>query len=295
MLGASLSALAQVRRRCLAGRLDVGAVAPRRFAALRIAGAVALGRPVTQSIVGPEASRARRAARRYIAAGRGAGACCSPPPRHREPSSPAMSNGHGPSAQTQGQSRIHLRRAGRLLSTAGYGRQIEDDSSALDAALEDGTRAVRRIRTATLWPQPHRAGHCDRSWDSSATTGRSPDRAAHHVGRVDADPVERPAVRAGADGAARLHRAAGDRRAGAVDRGSCGGAGTDAASRCRRSCRSCAVRRWRCCVICRCCCSSPASRSSRSRWPTRTPGSHAKRCRIRAAVSRCWWTARPAW
>ena len=42
-----------------------------------------------------------------------------------------------------------------------------------------------------------------------------PDRAPHHVGRVDAHALERPAVRAGADGAARVHRAAGDRRAAA--------------------------------------------------------------------------------
>jgi hypothetical protein len=40
-----------------------------------------------------------------------------------------------------------------VLSTSGYGREAKEDSSALDSALADGTQAVRRIRSTTLWPR----------------------------------------------------------------------------------------------------------------------------------------------
>ena len=67
-------------------------------------------------------------------------------------------------------------------------------------------------------------------------------------------------------------------------------------SRCRRCCRSCAVSHLSALrATCRCCSSAPACRSSRWRWPIRTPGSRARRCRIRAAGSRCSSTRRPAW
>jgi hypothetical protein len=61
-------------------------------------------------------------------------------------------NGHG----SNGRSRANLESisdALTVLNTAGYGRQAKEDSSALTSALEDGTQAVRRIRSTTLWPR----------------------------------------------------------------------------------------------------------------------------------------------
>ena len=55
-----------------------------------------------------------------------------------------------------------------------------------------------------------------------------PDRPAHHVGRVGAHALERSAVRAAQDRAARVHRAAGDRRAAAVRAACCGSGRPDA-------------------------------------------------------------------
>jgi spermidine/putrescine-binding protein len=64
----------------------------------------------------------------------------------------AMNNGHAPSAQTKANLESISDALG-ILNTSGYGRLAKEDSSALDNALADGTQAVRRIRSTTLWPR----------------------------------------------------------------------------------------------------------------------------------------------
>jgi hypothetical protein len=40
-----------------------------------------------------------------------------------------------------------------VLSAAAYGRTSPSDNGALDAALEESTEAVRRLRAGTMWPR----------------------------------------------------------------------------------------------------------------------------------------------
>jgi hypothetical protein len=63
-----------------------------------------------------------------------------------------LNNGHSPNGRTRANLES-ISDALSVLSTAGYGRQTKEDSSALSSALEDGTQAVRRIRSTTLWPR----------------------------------------------------------------------------------------------------------------------------------------------
>jgi hypothetical protein len=150
VLGASLSALARVKED--ASQAGWSSELSRRAAsALRIAGAVALGRPVSQKFVGPEV--AEREGQLTVQRGW--------PKRRRVMLSAAttsrtitvaMNNGHAPSAQTRA-SLESISDALGVLNTAGYGRQSKDDASALDSALADGTQAVRRIRATTMWPR----------------------------------------------------------------------------------------------------------------------------------------------
>jgi hypothetical protein len=149
LLGASLEALARVKDDASQAGWT-SELSRRAAAALRIAGAVALGRPVTQSEVGPDVTE--RDGQLTIHRGW---------PRRRRVLLSASTtsrtistglNGHG----SNGRSRAHLESisdALAVLNTAGYGRQAKEDSSALNSALEDGTQAVRRIRSTTLWPR----------------------------------------------------------------------------------------------------------------------------------------------
>jgi hypothetical protein len=159
LLGACLSALARVKGD--ASQAGWTSELSRRAAsALRIAGAVALGRPVTQSMVGPDVierdgqlavssgwPRRRRVllsaatTSRTIASGLSNGGL----------SNGGLSNGHRPSAQARA-SLESISDALGVLSTAGYGRQTKEDTSALDSALAESIQAVRRIRAGTLWP-----------------------------------------------------------------------------------------------------------------------------------------------
>jgi hypothetical protein len=150
VLGASLKALARVK----ADASQAGWTADlsrRAAAALRIAGAVALGRPVSQSFVEQDVSEREGQLAVYRGWPRRRRVLLSAGTTSRTIAT-AMNNGHTPSAQTRA-SLESISDALGVLSTAGYGRQMKDDSAALDSALADGTQAVRRIRATTMWPR----------------------------------------------------------------------------------------------------------------------------------------------
>jgi hypothetical protein len=150
LLGASLKTLARVQ----ADASQAGWTAElsrRAAAALRIAGAVALGRPVSQSVVGPDVTEREGQLTVYRGWPRRRRVLLSAGTTSRTIAT-AMSNGHNPSAQTRA-SLESISDALGVLSTAGYGRQVKEDAAALDGALADGTQAVRRIRATTLWPR----------------------------------------------------------------------------------------------------------------------------------------------
>jgi hypothetical protein len=123
----------------------------RAVSALRVAGAVALSRPVSQSFVGSNVSERDGQLTIYRGFPRRRRVLLSAATTSRTISS-AINNGHGgdPYARTSLES---ISDALRVLGSAGYGRNGLADSSALDAALEDSTQAVRRIRTSTMWPR----------------------------------------------------------------------------------------------------------------------------------------------
>jgi hypothetical protein len=150
VLGASLKALARVKHDASQAGWTSD-LSRRAAAALRIAGAVALGRPVSQSVVGPEVTE--REGQLSVSSGwpKRRRVLLSAPTTSRTIAT-AMNNGHAPSAQARA-SLESISDALGVLNTAAYGRQSKDDSSALDSALADGTQAVRRIRSTTLWPR----------------------------------------------------------------------------------------------------------------------------------------------
>jgi hypothetical protein len=149
MLGASLSALARVKED--ASQAGWTSELSRRAAsALRIAGAVALDRPVSQRVVGPDVAERDGQLTAYSGWPRRRRVLLSAPTTSRTITS-AMNNGHNPSASTRA-SLESISEALAVLATAGYGRQTKDDAAALDSALADSTQAVRRIRVTTRWP-----------------------------------------------------------------------------------------------------------------------------------------------
>jgi hypothetical protein len=147
-LSGSLKALAEVKSQAAAGWTPE--LARRAMSALRVGGAVALGRPVAQAFVSsdtPERDgqvlvrtgllRPRRA---MLSASTTAAAIAA-----------HLSNGHKPALKR----RVTLEELAESLRTfnaAAYGRGGEPDQVALNAALAEGTEAVRRLRTTTMWP-----------------------------------------------------------------------------------------------------------------------------------------------
>jgi hypothetical protein len=150
MLRASLKALARVKEDASQAGWTSD-LSRRAAAALRIAGAVALKRPVSQSVVGPDATEREGQLTVYSGWPRRRRVLLSAATTSRTIAT-AMNNGHGPSAQTRANLQSISEALG-VLSTAGYGRQTKEDSSALDSALDESTQAVRRIRSTTLWPR----------------------------------------------------------------------------------------------------------------------------------------------
>jgi hypothetical protein len=150
VLGASLSTLARVKAD--ASQAGWTAELSRRAAsALRIAGAVALNRPVSQKFVGPEVAQREGQVAVYAGWPRRKRVLLSAATTSRTISS-AMNNGHSPSANTRA-NLASISEALGVLNTAGYGRPAKEDASALDSALAESTQAVRRIRSTTLWPR----------------------------------------------------------------------------------------------------------------------------------------------
>jgi len=150
LLGASLSALARVKDD--ASQAGWTSELSRRAAtALRIAGAVALGRPVSQRFVGPEAAERDGQLAVYSGWPRRRRVLLSAATTSRTIAS-AMSNGHNPSPSTRANLESISEALG-VLNSSGYGRQTTEDGAALDSALAESTQAVRRIRATTMWPR----------------------------------------------------------------------------------------------------------------------------------------------
>jgi hypothetical protein len=160
MLGGCLRALTDVREEAARGGWTPDLMR-RALAALRVAGAVALDREVSQAYVARDASpregqlairtgflRRKRAVvsapttSKMIAAhlnGRAAGN--------------GSANGIGRRPGTRARASLQaLDEALRVFSAATYGRNGKPDGDALTTALDDGARAVKRLRVGTMWP-----------------------------------------------------------------------------------------------------------------------------------------------
>jgi hypothetical protein len=147
-----------VRGSCLRGlnalRGDVArdgwspALARRASAMLRIAGAIALGRPVAQRPVdrGEAEHEGQVVVRRGVVRRRQSAVSAATTP---QAIAKALENGHQPSAATRA-ALEQLRGSLEVLGVAGYGRSQEIDLLTLNSALEQGTDAVKRLRRRTL-------------------------------------------------------------------------------------------------------------------------------------------------
>jgi hypothetical protein len=126
------------------------ALARRASALLRIAGALALGRPIAQAPV--EAHAPERDGQVVITRGllrrrRAAVSAATTP----QSIAKALENGHRTSADTRA-ALEQLRGSMEVLGPAAYGRGAELDLLTLNAALEQGTDAVKRLRLRALMP-----------------------------------------------------------------------------------------------------------------------------------------------
>jgi hypothetical protein len=126
------------------------ALARRAVAALRVAGAVALGRPVTQDVAGRD--DAARDGQISVRAG-------WVRPRRvllSSPVTPATIRTHlAALARGRAAARARLHVIGDALGTlsaSGYGRDGSTDPAALDRAMRSATSAVRELRTSARWP-----------------------------------------------------------------------------------------------------------------------------------------------
>lgn len=126
------------------------ALARRALGALRVAGAVAVGRDVTQTNMSGDAAvhdgqivvRSGIVRRRRSVVS----AAVTPDGLARELASGRAPRGASHAAAEQ------LRSALQMFGTAGYGRAPELDRLALDTALDSGMEAVKRLRLSSLWP-----------------------------------------------------------------------------------------------------------------------------------------------
>jgi hypothetical protein len=153
--------LGAVLRGCLreAGRVKADALggwtpelASRALAVLRIGGAVALDRPVAQSIVGAGvAPHAGQLALRKGLLGRRRSLVSTATTAGTISRSLASTNGHTPTARTEAMLR-EFQESLAVLSRARYGRNGTLDGSALDTAFDSGVAALKRLRTSQMWP-----------------------------------------------------------------------------------------------------------------------------------------------
>jgi hypothetical protein len=123
-------------------------VARRGASLLRVAAAVALGRPVAQTHV--DRSTPEREGQVVVRTGvvRRRRAAVSAPTTPRAITT-ALDNGHRPSPATRA-ALEQLRGSLEALGSAGYGRQTDLDLLTLNTALEQGTDAVKQLRWRRL-------------------------------------------------------------------------------------------------------------------------------------------------
>jgi hypothetical protein len=126
------------------------ALARRALAALRVAGAVAVGHDVAQTAAAGDAQMpdGQVVVRRGLVRRRSAAVSAAITPASL---TRALGSGHVASraarvAATQLESPL------QAFSTAGYGRTTELDRLTLDTALDQGTDAIRKLRRASFWP-----------------------------------------------------------------------------------------------------------------------------------------------
>ena len=142
-----------------AGRVQADAMggwtpelASRALTVLRIGGAVALGRPVAQSIVRAGVTpRAGQISLRKDLLGRRRSLVSTATTPGTISRSLASTNGHAPNASTEAMLREFEESLG-VLSRARYGRNGKLDEPALNTAFENGVTALRKLRTAKTWP-----------------------------------------------------------------------------------------------------------------------------------------------
>ena len=148
VLSASLSRLQQVRTDARGGWTP--ALARRALALLRIGGAVAGGRPLAQKFVarGTAEREGQLLVRTGLLRPRYAmlsGAATPLALAHR------LENGAAPSGPAR-LSVQELQDALQALNAAAYARNGTIDDTGVDSAVEQGTRAIRRLRSAHRWP-----------------------------------------------------------------------------------------------------------------------------------------------
>jgi len=149
MLGGCLNTLAEVSAE--AGKVGWSPdLARRALAALRIAGAVAMDRPVAQNVADPDASE--REGQITVRTG------WLRPKRVRlsaSVTSKSITRHLDDRRRLRASARARLESIAEalgLLSTASYGRNGKADASSLDAAIESGTNAIRGLRASARWP-----------------------------------------------------------------------------------------------------------------------------------------------
>jgi hypothetical protein len=129
-----------------------GEHAGRALTVFRIASAVALGRPVTQDIVDMNvaAREGQLALRKGILRRKHAMVSTSTTPGTI---ARTLSHAHGSGTSPRTQLLLaDLQESMVVLRAARYGRNGQLDTTALDAALENGTSALKKLRVAKLWP-----------------------------------------------------------------------------------------------------------------------------------------------
>ena len=127
-------------------------LASRALAVLRIGGAVALGRPVAQSIVDAKtpAREGQIALRKGFLKPRLSLVSNATTPGTIARSL-AHANGRGPDAKSEAILK-ELEDSLTIISAARYSRNGKLDGSALTAAFENGVSAIKKLRAANAWP-----------------------------------------------------------------------------------------------------------------------------------------------
>jgi hypothetical protein len=124
----------------------------RALAVLRVAAAVALGRTVAQSVVDTDtpAREGQVLLQRGIIRSRRAMISAATSPESIERT--LATTGTGRRASALAATLEQLREPLRVFSSTRYGRREELNTAALDAALENGEKAIRRMRLMSVWP-----------------------------------------------------------------------------------------------------------------------------------------------